>query len=152
MNRTLLTILAVTINVNALAAIPAPVKNLMNKSGKFISTFDGKEYAEEHGADCEVMLNPYGDENSIKIEAGAYFTPVAHFENNHKEKRKGDTIIYEMSDSGKRPGGSICGNTPLASYQKTVEVTGNTVSIKQKYRCFLEFKSTEIVQGCRITK
>lgn len=134
--------------LQANAGVPIEVKKLMDKEGIFISLVDGKK-TNDDGTICEVKMNPYGGESSIVIDSVAYFTPVAHFDQFKKSSKNG-IIYFELPDTGRRPGGSVCGDmTPLLNYKKWVEVGGDSLLIKEQYRCLFEGK-TLVVQGCKL--
>lgn len=146
MSKLSIAILAFSLSLSAFAEIPNEIKNLMNRPGSFISIMDGKEIAHEHGTNCDIQ----GEDSSIEITSVAYFTPVAHLDNAKKETLRDGTLVLTTTSTGRRPGGSVCGDmVPLLSYKKTVEVKGNTLLIREKIRCLFE-GSTEIIQGCKI--
>lgn len=137
------------LSMNSFAGVPTEIKKFIDKDGVSISLIDGEKIPDEDGTNCRVTISPYGDDDSIVINSVAYFTPVAHLEG-AKRTVKGDTVIFTLNDSGKRPGGSVgCGNVPQLSYKKTVEVKGSTLLIKQKFHCLFE-GSTEIITGCKL--
>lgn len=134
--------------LSASANVPQEIQDLMEKEGTYISLQNGKATSEDGGS-CKVIMNPYGGESSISIDANAYFAPVAHMDDAARSTRSGETV-YELSTSGRRPGGSVCGDwDSLLRYKKLVRVNGKTVTIEQSYRCLFGGK-TEIVQGCKI--
>lgn len=135
---------------SAFAKLPAEITKLMNKPGTFISEYNGKK-TDDHGTNCEITKSPWGDEDSIVIKSVAYFEPGAHLEG-AKRKVSGNAVIYELNDTGKRPGGSVCGDyVPLLTYKKWVEVHSDRLLIKQAFRCAFERK-TEITEGCIVKK
>jgi hypothetical protein len=139
-------LIAIAISFSAFAEIPSEIKSLLNRPGSFISIIDGKVKADEQGTNCDLRA----EDSSIEITSIAYFTPVAHLDKAKKEIQRDGTVVFTTTYSGRRPGGSVCGDTtPLLSYKQTVEVKGNTLVIREKFRCLLE-GSTEIVQGCKI--
>lgn len=144
-----LSVISLAFGLNAFAEIPAEIQNLMNKNGTFISKINGKVYTAEDGSSCEIVENPFRKGKSFVIESAAYFQPVVHLDNAQRKVKNGK-VIYTLTSSGRRPGGSVCGDmVPLLSYKKTVEIEGNTLSVRQKYICLGE-GPTEILQGCRI--
>lgn len=139
------------LSVNSFAAVPTEVSKFLDKKGVFISLLDGKPVAGENGTECTVRVSPYGD-SSITIDSVAYFTPGAHFKGAVRSQGFDGSVVFELTDSSKRPGGSLaCGNDPLLRFKKTVEVNKDTLIIRSKFRCLLSGKA-EIVEGCRIQK
>src|SRR5690606_33171469 len=133
----------------AFAQVPPEVARLLDRPGTYTSLYNGESYPNEDGGECTISMNPYGGDASIAINAATYFTPVADLDGAEVEYQA-DRVVYTLNDSGKRPGGSVCGDiTPLLSYKKTVEVFENALFIKQKYRCLFG-GSEEIVEGCSL--
>ncbi len=144
-------LLAFVVGANAQAGgLPSELSKYLNKSGKFISLIDGKPVNDEHGTSCQVLQSPHGNyEDSIYIQSVAYFAPSAFLDGASKSVNEKGVTIFSLNDSGKRPGGSACGDmVPMLSYKKTVEEKGGVLVIRQKIRCM--FEKTEIVQGCDV--
>lgn len=132
---------------SAFAKVPVEISKLMGKQGTFVSTYNGTDTQHESGTACSIELSPYGD-SSIQINSVSYFTPVAHLDGSTRIE-SGGAVIYQLSDSGKRPGGSACGDYDFISgYKKTLEVYKNGIIIREKFRCSL-IEKNEIVQGCK---
>jgi len=144
----ILSFVSLLTSLPSFSAVPQEISKLMNKLGVFISYVNGNVYKEDDGTPCQVIMNPYGGESSIAIESRAYDLPVAHLDG-AKKSVEDNTVYFKTNETGKRPGGSVCGDvTPLTSYSKTVEVSGNKLIIREKMRCLLS--KTEIIQGCLV--
>ena len=139
--------LMMTFAVTANAATPTEIKNLINKSGEFTSLYNGKVFEAENGGHCTVSFNE--DEEVVSIDAGTYFAIKADLEG-AKREISAKEIVYTTTDNGKRVGGSVCGDyIPLTSYKKSVIITKNSLTVKQKFTCAV-FDRNEIVETCTI--
>jgi hypothetical protein len=144
----MLAVTIIMITVEAHATLPTEIARLQGRMGVFTSIFNGKTDASESGTDCKIEESHYG-EGSVEINSAAYFTPTAHLDGAQKTKEKGVTKFITTS-SGKRPGGSVCGDyIPLTSYKQTVTVTANALSINEKYTCGF-FDKNESIQTCAL--
>ena len=133
---------------NANAALPKEIAKLQGKPGILVTVQNGKVYDNESNINCTIEESQYG-EGSVIIEAGTYFTPTAHLDGAKKEV-SGDTVVYTTTSNGKRPGGSACGDMiPLTSYKKTLTVTKNSISIREKFSCAI-IDRYDIVQTCTL--
>lgn len=147
--KTFLLVSSLFLSLTAVAKVPQEIARLMDQDGTFVSSINGRNIDGENGTSCKITMSPYGGESSIIIDSVAYFTPTAHLDD-AKKTIKNDSVIFTLTDTGRRPGGSACGDyTPMLSYKKTVEVKGRSLIIRQKFRCLLE-GATEIVQGCKL--
>ena len=136
------------LTANAKAALPKEIAGLTGKLGTFTSIYNGKSVADETGTDCKVEASQYGD-SSVVIDSVSYFKPTAHLDGASKSESNGVTT-YVTTSSGKRPGGSVCGDySPLTSYKQSVIVTKKSLTIKQKFTCAV-FDRNEIVETCTI--
>ena len=126
----------VCIATSAHAGLPKEMDHLKNRKGTLITTYSGKVYENESNIECSITEAAYDDgTDSVMIDAGSYF-PATGFLEGSKKEVKGETIVYTLNDSGKRPGGSACGDmSPLTSYKKTVTVTKNSLTIREKFTC-----------------
>lgn len=133
-----------------MAQIPSVVLKLVDRDGTFFSSFNKKVNQELTGTPCRVILNPYSEDDSIAIESHAYDMPVAHLSDAILQSSTDKVKTYLLSDNGRRPGGSACGDiTPMFSYKKTLEVSKNSLLIKQEYRCLFSSKSV-LIQKCEV--
>lgn len=133
---------------HASSGLPADINALVGKTGEFTSLYNGKTFEAENGGACSIEESEYG-EGVVVIEAATHFKPSADLEGATKATSNGVTT-YTTNSNGKRPGGSVCGDfSPLTSYKKTVIVTKNSLTIKQKYTCAI-FDRNEIVETCTI--
>ncbi len=142
-----LAFLVFVLTLNVLADIPTEIGKLMGKDGLLISEVNGTIISDEDGANCRIV----GGEGSasLLIDTEIYLKPTVILNTTRKELING-AAIYFLEDTGAESEEIMCGKgVPLVSYKKTLEVQGNTLLIRQKYRCLLE-KPVEIVQGCYI--
>ncbi len=147
-------------SLSALAAspgqLPSEVVSFLNLPGKYLSLHQGEPVQSEHGAECAIRLNSYAEEDGseIVIETTPQYPypAVANFIAAKKKVLADGTIVFQLTDSGKRPGGSVCGDTsPLLKYVKTVEIHDQTISVHQTFWCLLDGgRKTDIIQGCTI--
>lgn len=129
------------------AATPPEIAKLLKTSGDFTSLTNGKVFEAENGGPCTIEFNE--DEKVVSIEAGTYFPIKADLED-AKREISAKEVIYTTTDNGKRVGGSVCGDyIPLTSYKKTVIVTKDSLTVKQKYTCAV-FDRNEIIEKCTI--
>lgn len=136
------------LSTSAFAGVPSEISSLFGKQGKFVSLYNGKDTQKESGTNCSISISDYGD-SSIQINSVSYFTPVAHLEGSKRTETNG-AVVYQLSDNGKRPGGSACGDYEMISgYKKTLEVYKDGIIIREKFRCSL-IEKNEIVQGCKL--
>lgn len=141
-------LLTLGVSFGAMASLPGEVAVLVGKEGKFTSFYNGKQDNEKQNTPCSIALSEYG-EDVVVIKSHSYFTPTADFEG-AKRKEKKDQVVYELVASGKRPGGSVCGDiAPLTSYKKSVVLTKDSFSVIQKYSCTF-FERHEIVETCQL--
>lgn len=140
----------VCIATTAHAGLPKEMNHLKGRTGTLITTFSGKVYASESNIECSVTEATYDDgTDSVMIDAASYF-PATGFLEGSKKSVKGDSIVYTLNDSGKRPGGSACGDmVPLTSYKKTVEVTKNSLTIREKFTCAV-FDRNDYIRTCTL--
>ncbi len=132
------------------SALPSEITRLMDKDGTFVSLTNGKVVEHEHGTACRIIPHPYGADDAVWIDSVSYFNPVAYLEGAKRSVLANGTIVYATTSSGRRPGGSVCGDfTPLRSYKQTVEVTKDTVLLRQRIGCGLS-RTLEIVEGCKV--
>ena len=111
------------------------VKN--SKSGTLMSYYNGKIYEAESNLDCSIII----EDNSLTIQAPTYFGINALLDDAKISEKNGKTIITTI-ESGKRPGGSACGDySVMTGYKKTVEVTASSVAVIQEFRCNLVEKN-----------
>jgi hypothetical protein len=130
------------------AKLPSEIEALLDQQGTYISRYNGEIRRGEYGTRCEVVRSADSD-TSISINSVAYSNAYAHL-SSYKKSVQGDVTIFTLPDSGKRPGGSVCGDMdPLVNYKKTVEVTRDLLLIKESFRCLLSGK-TVIEQACKI--
>lgn len=135
------------ISAQAFAKLPSEIDRLASKPGTFTSIYNSKSMPES-GTNCSIEESAYG-EGSVILQSVSYFTPTAHLDGATRSVRNG-VVTYVTTDSGKRPGGSACGDyTPLTSYEKSVHVNHNSVTIKQKFRCAI-FEKNEIIETCTV--
>lgn len=119
------------------------VKN--GKSGTLMSYYNGKIYEAESNLDCSIII----EDNSLTIQAPTYFGINALLDNAKISEKNGKTIIT-TTESGKRPGGSACGDYGvMTGYKKTVEVTDSSVAVIQEFRCNLVEKNN-IKEVCNL--
>lgn len=130
------------------AKLPAEIAKLSGRLGTFTSIYNGKSVAAETGTDCKIEESQYG-EGSVVIDSVSYFTPTAHLDGASRSEKNGE-VTYVTTSTGKRPGGSVCGDMiPLTSYKQTVIVTKNSLTIKQKFSCALVDRN-EIIETCTV--
>lgn len=147
MKAALLSIALLSSMANA-SNLPKELQSKIGKTGTLTTTNKGEVYEVESNLPCEVAVSENSD-SSIVLEASVYFTPVAHLDEETTVERSGNKSIYTLNDSGKRPGGSACGDYGiLSSYKKTLEVTNNSVAIREKFTCNL-FEKHDYVRICK---
>jgi hypothetical protein len=130
------------------SGLPKELQTKIGKTGILTTTYKGEVYEAESNIPCEVTTSEYSD-TSIVLESSAYFTPVAHLDEDTTVEKSGNKTIYTLSDSGKRPGGSACGDYGvLGSYKKTLEVTSNSVAVREKFTCNL-FERNDYLRICK---
>lgn len=134
--KNVLTLLLLTLsltNTNASSLDQLLEKN--GKSGTLTSYVDGKVYEAESNLNCTVRI----EDNFLSIEAPTYFGIVAMLDD-AKVQQKNNKLTITTTENGKRPGGSVCGDMGILSgYKKTIEVTNDSVTVIQNYRCnFIE--------------
>lgn len=128
--------------------LPKELQSKIGKTGTLTTTYEGKVYESESNIPCVVTTSEYSD-TSIVLDASVYFTPVAHLDEETTVEKNGTKTIYTLNDSGKRPGGSVCGDYGiLSSYKKTLEVTNNSVAIREKFTCNL-FERNDYLRICK---
>jgi hypothetical protein len=133
---------------NTYAALPKDIAQLQGRAGVLVTTQNGKVVANESNIHCTVEESQYG-EGSVIIEASTYFTPTAHLIGASREV-SGSIVQYTTASTGKRPGGSVCGDiAPLTSYKQTVTVTPSSLTIREKFACAF-FDRNEVVQTCSL--
>lgn len=138
----------VCIATSAHAALPTEMAKLQGRPGTLMSYFNGDVFESESNIDCTIEESEYG-EGSVILKAGTYFTPSADLEDAEK-KVKGDTVTYTTTSTGKRVGGSVCGDmVPLTSYKQTVIVTKTSLTIREKFTCAI-FDRNDIVTTCTL--
>lgn len=133
---------------SAFASLPNEVASLVGKPGVFTSLYNGKSIEGETGSGCKIEEGQYGD-SVVVIDSVSYFTPTADLEDAERSEKNG-VVTFETTATGKRPGGSVCGDySPLTSYKQTVIVTKKSVTLKQKFSCAI-FDRSEIVETCTV--
>lgn len=127
-----ITVFAVT-SINAANLDQLLEKN--GKSGTLMSYYNGKVFEAESNLNCAIRI----EDNFLTIEAPTYFGIVAMLDD-AKVQQKNNKLIITTTENGKRPGGSVCGDMGILSgYKKIVEVTNDSVTVIQDYRCnFIE--------------
>lgn len=139
-----------TLAISAHASLPSEITALLNKTGTLSSIYNGKAVRDEDGNTCEIKKSPY-DENTITIEAGLYFTPNANLDG-AKREIKNNQVIYTTTYSGKRPGGSECGDySKMTGFKEQVIVKENSIAIVKTFRCNL-IEKVEMIEECKIQK
>jgi len=143
----LLPIALFTISLSASAVLPKEITRLLGKPGKLTSLYNGKPVQSEDGNTCEVLKSESSD-NVIQINAGLSFTPSADLTNAKKESSANATI-YTTTYSGKRPGGSECGNSIMTNFVQRVIVDKQSISLVKTFRCNI-FERVAIIEKCTV--
>lgn len=128
------------------SSIPKQIETLNGKSGILLS-----DVIDESGLTCKITTSETNQQARVVIEAETYFPIVAYLNNSQlKITETGASIL--TAETGKRPGGSVCGDTDiLLKYEKIVEVQNKILTIREQFRCFSDFgKKTEIVRSCKL--
>lgn len=136
------TIILITalVSFNAFAIVP-------NEIAKFV----GKNGTLSNGSPCTIALSIYNDDYVEILESESQFKPSVGIKDAERSVKNDGTVVYESTEDGKygNDQATECGNYPLISYKKTLEIKGRELTIRTKIRCFLDGKS-EIVYSCKI--
>lgn len=129
--KTLFITLIALANVNAASLDQLTEKN--GKTGTLTSYYNGKVYEAESNLNCTIKI----EDNALYIEAPTYFSINALLDDAKTSERNGKLTITTI-ESGKRPGGSACGDYGMMTgYKKTIEVKDDSVAVIQEFRCNL---------------
>lgn len=130
------------------SSLPAEVAKFVGKQGAFVSLYNEEE-TRESGGSCKVTLSAEG---RVSIEAGTYFGIHADLEGAVRSVAGNGVIVYKLTDHGRRPGGSVCGDfVPVTSYKKTLEITDDVILVRQQFRCGF-FDKYDIKEVCDLGK
>ncbi|UXR66086.1 hypothetical protein EZJ49_07465 [Bdellovibrio bacteriovorus] len=134
-------------------AITAKLKSLHGRVGTVVSSYEsGIE-----GRSCRLATEDYDFEmagrqfSGTKVtleDTGMYFTPGVEIDNDTKSYGANTLLV---STSSKRAGGDACGDWGGAvGYKETISVEGNTVTIRQKFRCLWDaFEKFDLATVCK---
>ncbi|AYF45174.1 MULTISPECIES: hypothetical protein [unclassified Halobacteriovorax] len=122
---------------------------------KSLEKLDGQEgrvssNTNERGTgECQIEILKDTQSTSIYFRnTGYYFTPVAHAFSDSAELVDANTLL--VSEDSNRPGGDACGSYGGESgYKKTITLNGDSVTIRETFRCFL-FKKYDFSFTCKL--
>ncbi|MEH0860918.1 hypothetical protein [Halobacteriovorax sp. DPLXC-1] len=99
--------------------------------------------------ECSIEVDSLADSVSLYFrDTGYYFTPVAHAFSDSAELVDANTLL--VSEDSNRPGGDACGSYGGESgYKKTITLNGDSVTIRETFRCFL-FKKYDFSFTCKL--
>ncbi len=129
------------------AKLPAEIAKLSGRTGSLSVSYNGKTSERDQGSDCKIEESEYS-EGSVVIHSTLPMPTTAHLDDAKRSEKNG-VVTYVTTSTGKRPGGSVCDMGPLTSYTKSVIVTKNSVTIKEKFACAI-FDRNEILLTCTI--
>ncbi len=123
------------------------IKTFEGKKGTLTTVFNKEVREYESNIPCEVKI----EGSKVYLDARTYFQNLIYIDDAAVQSTK-DTIVVTSSEDGKRPGGSVCGDTSvLSSYKKTMEISNDSVTITEKFRCNLVSSYKQVVT-CKINE
>ncbi len=133
--------------LSAYANLPQDVQQFVGQEGQLSSVVNG-EPSFVDGENCFIGEDPYGGDSRILFD-NSRVESILDFEG-ADVSRRGNTTTYELTESGKRPGGSVCGDwDKLIHFKKTVTVENNEITVKEVFRCLLDGKTVR-VETCKM--
>jgi hypothetical protein len=135
------------ISTSTFAEIPADIAKLAGRAGTFTFTSDGENNQGTDGTDCSIEIEK-DEENgdSLHIDSEAYFETNVSLKGLKRTEKNG-VATYQTNNAT----WSICGKYPLLSYNKTMIVTINSLSVKQVYYCLGDgWSSTTSIETCTL--
>lgn len=126
------------------AGLPRAIQDKLGKTGTLEFLIDGKKIAAANGLSCQIVMD--SETNTLTIEAGIDYTQVAGLDGAKIKESSSEAKII-TKNSGRRPGGSVCGNTmrPLR-YELSISAKANEVRFVEDYRCF---RSSKLERVCK---
>jgi hypothetical protein len=136
-----ISILTLLISASVFAEVPADIAALADRDGVYKGSQDTS------GAACKIVIEK-GDENvdSLYIDSPEYFMTHVTLKDLKRTEKNG-VATYETNQPGT---GSTCGHYPLLSYKKTMIVTKTSLTVKQVFRCLLDWSATTTLETCTV--